>query len=251
MDKKYWVPALERAHTILREIAAEPGKLKLTDLCSRSGISKSTMFSLLQTMEQLQWIERDRADAFSLGVHFGMMGNVYFQQFDLIDVFRREAPTVMARIEESVQLARLEGDQVVYLAKEAAPKPVQMVSGPGARFPAYATALGKMLLTALSEEALLAMYPEEGLNRLTPHTVNNRTELLEQIALARRQGFAEEMQEGVMGFCCVAAPIIHPGGQMLGAVSVSMPVHEWDHKREDARRAAITLAGKLSYGKAE
>jgi DNA-binding IclR family transcriptional regulator len=63
MDKKYWVPALEKAHAIIRLIAEEPSKLKLTDLCKRLEISKSSMFSLLQTMETLQWITRDRSDA--------------------------------------------------------------------------------------------------------------------------------------------------------------------------------------------
>jgi len=117
MDKKYWVPALEKANSIIRLIAEEPDKLKLSDLCRRLEISKSSMFSLLQTMEALDWISRNSSDAYTLGLHYGLMWNAYFQQYDLIDSFRKEAPAYMKLLNESIQLARLEDRDIFYLAK--------------------------------------------------------------------------------------------------------------------------------------
>jgi len=249
MDKKYWVPALERAHDVLRLVAAEPGRLRLIDLCQRTEISKSTLFALLQTMEELGWIEKGKADTYGLGDYFGWLGNVYFQQFDVVERFGREAPAVMRDIGESVQLARLEGSEVVYLAKETAPNPVRVVSGPGFRFPAHATALGKTMLADIDEAGWERLYPPDRLlPQLTPYTITERDELRRQVEQARRNGYAYDEQEAVMGFCCVAAPVVQPGGEIGGAVSISMPLHEWPQKRQAATGLARTLAGKLAYG---
>ena len=247
MDKKYWVPALEKAHSIIRLIAEEPDKLKLSDLCRRLEISKSSMFSLLQTMEALDWISRNSSDAYTLGLHYGLMGNAYFQQYDLIDSFRKEAPAYMKLLNESIQLARLEDKDIFYLAKEAAPSPVQMVSGPGTRIPAYATGLGKMLLSGLENEQLDNMYPQEALSSLTNFTIRTKSELFKQLPRIREQGYALDLQEGVMGFNCIAAPIYHPNGQLVAAVSFSIPLHHWEEKREEALKAILSLSQKLSF----
>jgi DNA-binding IclR family transcriptional regulator len=251
MDKKYWVPALEKAHSVIRLIAEEPSKLKLTELCKRLDISKSSMFSLLQTMETLQWITRDRSDAYTLGMHFGLMGNAFFRQFDLIDAFRAAAPTYMQEINESIQLASLDGNEIVYLAKEAAPSLVQMVSGPGTRLPAHATGLGKMLLSGFEDSQIKLLYPEEDLSSLTPFTLRTKRELLEQLRAIRAQGYATDLQEGVMGFNCISAPVYQSGGQIAASVSFSMPLHHWEEKREKALKSVLSLANKLSFSAAE
>jgi len=247
MEKKYWVPALEKAHAVIRLVAEEPAQLKLTDLCKRLDISKSSMFSLLQTMETLQWLDRDRSDTYTLGMHFGMMGNAFFRQYDLIDAFRKEAPAYMRIMNESIQLASLEGTEIVYMAKEAAPSLVQMVSGPGTRLPAHATGLGKMLLSAFDEAQLDLLYPGGPLTSLTPFTLKTKEELLEQLTVIRRQGYAWDLQEGVMGFNCIAAPVYQSGNKMIAAISFSMPLHNWEEKRDKALKAILSLANKLSF----
>jgi DNA-binding IclR family transcriptional regulator len=247
MEKKYWVPALEKAHAIIHLIAEEPEKLKLSDLCRRLEISKSSMFSLLQTMEALNWITRNSSDVYTLGMHFGLMGNAYFQQYDLINAFRQEASSIINMVNESIQLARLEDREIFYLAKEAASSPVQMVSGPGTRFPAHATGLGKMLLSAKENLQLDLLYPSDSLPSLTPFTLRTKKELIDQLDVIRKQGYALDLQEGVMGFNCIAAPVYHPNGQMIAAISFSIPLHHWDEKRENALKAILSLSQKLSF----
>jgi DNA-binding IclR family transcriptional regulator len=249
MDRKYWVPALEKANDIIRMIADEPAKLKMADLCKRLNISKSSMFSLLQTMEALEWITQNPNNTYSMGVHYGIMGNSYFQQYDLIEAFQRLAPTTMERLVESIQLAQLNGSDVLYLAKETAPSPIQMVPVPGVRFPAHATGLGKVLLSYLKEEDLHRLYPEENLPALTPFTLHTKRELMAQIAEIRKNGYAIDLQEGVMGFNCIAAPVFPSKNELTSAVSVSMPVHNWEEKKESALREIQDLAHRLSFNR--
>jgi DNA-binding IclR family transcriptional regulator len=151
----------------------------------------------------------------------------------------------MRALQESVQLARLDGSEVLYLAKIEAPSPVQMVSGPGVRFPAHATGLGKALMLDTDAEQIHSIFPQETLSRLTVHTISSREAFIQELDNVRRQGYALDIQEGVMGFCCVAAPV-RRRGEVAASVSCSMPIHHWEGKKEAAVREICALAKKLS-----
>lgn len=247
MKHKYWVPALGRAHNVLELIAEFPGKLKMIDISYRLDISKSTLFSLLNTMEQLHWVQKDASDTYRLGVHFGMMGHAFFSQFDLVEYFKQEAHVVRDQLNESVQLAVLDGNHIVYMAKLEAPTPVQMVSGPGVRFPAHATGLGKALLAGLDDERLDELYPDEKLPSVTPYTVTTKSNLKKELEAIRQSGYAVDREEGVIGFCCLAAAVKRSGDAAHAAVSVSMPVHHWEEKKKEAAAAIRELANRLSF----
>ena len=105
MEKKYWVPSLDKAHQILEMIAAEPYQFRLIDISKRLGIHKSSIFSLLRTMEELHWVVRDKGDTYGLGSFLGPLGSAYFRQFDLVSQFHQEASILKERLGETLQLA--------------------------------------------------------------------------------------------------------------------------------------------------
>ncbi|WP_219838151.1 IclR family transcriptional regulator [Paenibacillus sp. R14(2021)] len=244
-ERKYWVPALEKADKVLAVLASEPASLKLIDLSRRLEINKSSMFSLLNTMEALQWVKRGTGDTYSLGHAFAAYGSSYVKHYDLNQSFHEEAASARDRLQETVQLAKLEGNQVRYLGKVEAISPVRLQSEPGMLLPAHATALGKAMLAQLSEEELLKLYPEAELAKLTPLTIDNREALFRQLRMIREQGYAEDDQESVMGFRCAAAAI-HGGEGHTAAVSCSMLLHQWEVKAGEARAEMIALARRLS-----
>ncbi|QHT62312.1 IclR family transcriptional regulator [Paenibacillus lycopersici] len=245
-ERKYWVPALEKADNVLAVLAAEPGRHKLIDLSKRLEINKSSMFSLLGTMETLQWVKRGEGDTYSLGHAFAAYGSSYAKGYDLSRSFQAEAVTARDRLQETVQLAKLEGNQVLYLGKLEALSPVRLQSEPGMLLPAHATALGKAMLARLGEDELLRLYPDDELKALTPHTIPTREALFRQLQAIREQGYAVDEQESVMGFRCVAAAIRGGEGQAIGAVSCSMLLHQWEAKGEEAKAEMQALARRLS-----
>lgn len=246
MDRKYWVPAVEKADAVLQAVSEQPHRLRLIDLSVTLGIHKSSMFSLLATMEELRWITKDDADTYALGPAMGHFGNAFSRNNDLIQAFHREAPSAAKAIGETVQLARLEGNEVLYVAKEEVPSPVRLASDPGMKLPAHATALGKALLSGLTEEALRASYSVPDLQPLTPYGLTETSGLFREVAEVRQSGYAFDLQEAVIGFCCVAAPIRSSRGEAIAAVSASMPVHVWEQKRDKARDEIVKLADRLS-----
>ncbi|GGA28953.1 IclR family transcriptional regulator [Paenibacillus physcomitrellae] len=247
MERKYWVPALEKANDILLLISEHPAELKLIDLSKQLEINKSSMFTLLNTMETLQWVVRENDGTYSLGSKLGAWGNAFFKQFSLIDRFRKEAAITKQTLLETIQLAKLEQQEVLYLAKEEMPSPVRIASEPGKKLPAHATALGKAMLAWLDHAELAALYAEDELApSLTQHTLRSREELLRDLAAVRETGYAFDREEAVMGFCCVAAPIRDGDGRVVAAISCSMFKHEWEQKRELAKQEICALAKRLS-----
>ncbi len=246
-NNKYNVPALARAHEIVTLIAEKPLQYKLMDLSRELDINKSSMFSLLQTMERLGWLHKDQGDRYQLGVFFGRMGSSYFRQWDLVSRFHHEAVSVKQRLEETLQLGRLEGRDVFYLAKEEAPSPVRLMSEPGMTWTAYATGLGKAMLAYKSDAEIRDLYPEERLHGFTANTIGTTERLLEELAAVRKAGLATDEEEAVIGFSCAAAPIRGADGRVVAAVSCSIPQHRWADKKEQAMREVADLAKLLSY----
>lgn len=253
MKQKYRVPALEKANAVIYEIARNPSQLKLMEISRNLSIHKSTLFSMLTTMEHLNWVTRKPEGTYALGSAMGEWGQHYFQQFDLVKAFLNEAPAYRDQVGETVQLARLEENNVYYLAKVEAPAAVRLVSEPGSTFPAHATALGKVLLAHLPEEIIREKYlkgsnvtNETSLESKTSNTITNMSILLEQLDEVRVRGYAVEEEEAVEGFCCLAAPVKNREGLTDAAVSFSIPIQHWEEKRKQARECITNLAMSLS-----
>jgi DNA-binding IclR family transcriptional regulator len=245
MENKYWVPALEKANIILQAIAEQPFRLRLIDLSKQLQINKSSMYSLLNTLEQLDWIRRDKADTFSLGPSLGSLAGGYFKSNDLISTFHYEAALTKVIFNETIQLAELVGKDVFYLAKEEVPSPVRLASEPGMRFPAHSTALGKVLLSGLSIEQLILLFPAEPFVQITPHTIQTHQALFAELSSVGNLGYGTDIEEAVLGFCCIATPIVKQGSVVF-AVSCSMPKHHWVEKKEQVIIEMKRLATRLS-----
>ncbi|MDD9266731.1 IclR family transcriptional regulator [Paenibacillus sp. GCM10023248] len=248
MDDKYRVPAIERAHLILKEIAGQPGKLKLIDISRALQINKSSMYSLLLTLENLGWIEKEAGETYRLGRELSRLGHAANQHRDLNESFHKEASLTKLRLGESLQLAKLDGNEVLYLAKEEALTPVRLASGPGMRLPAHATALGKVMLAGLTDEELDSLYTkeQEPFPQLTAHSITTLQALRSSLEQIRKQGYALDLEEAVLGFSCAAAPIRNAQGNVIAAVSCSMMLPQWEQKKQICIDEVCKLAQQLS-----
>ena len=244
---KYWVPAIEKAHLVMNLVCSSPRKYRLMDLVHETGINKSSMFSLLQTMEALNWIVLEPDGTYSNGSVIAQWAASFYRHNDLISEFRKEASLYAEELGETIQLARLEHTDVVYLAKEECSySRVRLVSEPGMTYPAHITALGKVMLAGLTDKEVRLRYAGQALEQPTPNSVKDSGELFKQLDAIRKQGCAFDLQEAVIGFCCVAAPITNSSGEVVAAVSCSMLQQVWEEKKDRAALQIKTLARKLT-----
>lgn len=145
-----------------------------------------------------------------------------------------------AEIGETVHLGRLDGADIVYLAKRESPHPLRLFSAIGRRLPAHATALGKAVLSAQDAAAVRVLLPDR-LQSLTTNTIVDHARLLEELALTRERGYAVDNQENTEGIRCIAVPLRRDGA-VRDAISCSIPVVRMTPTVEDAVIAAMDRA---------
>lgn len=246
MKEKYWNPSLEKADMILKLIASEPNKYRLIDLSKELDINKSSMFSLLNTLERLGWIYKGKGNVYSLGSTLASIGASYLKQFNLLEVFYEEAAKSQKKIAENFQIGILDGGGVVYTGKLKGASLVQLVTEPGMKFPAYASSIGKALLSQYSYDQLKNLYDGVQLEPKTDYTITDLDELYSQLLGVKNNGYAEEHQESADGIHCIAAPIFDYNNTIIAAVSIAMTTTAWSNKEEIAREEIMKLAQKLS-----
>ncbi|HEV3429594.1 MAG TPA: IclR family transcriptional regulator [Paraburkholderia sp.] len=237
MSTAYEVPALKRIHDILDLLAQAQAPVRASAIAEQTGLSRSTLYLMLDSLERRRWIEK-RADGYIVGVTLFELGSAYVRHDRLHEAFRHEAASFIAAHNEVVQLAVLDGAEVVYIAREDPARPVRLISDLGSRLPAHCCALGKALLASLSDDEVLKMLPKQ-LAAVTSQTITRRQDLLQALAAVRRSGLAHEREEVTAGLTCFA---VFVGVTALGkrvAVSTSLPLDRIDARRE--KRLAIAV----------
>ena len=168
--------------------------MRLADISRALDIPKSTLLPILQTMTQSRYLAKDDSDRYVLGMALlgaaAAAGKIYAPE-KCIKVCLKE---LVEEFDETCYYGVLEGNQVLYVQKVESRQPLRMLTAMGHKLPAYATGIGKALLTDHTKQQLEALYPK-GLAPLTEKTVRNIPSLAAQLTQARADGYAWEIEE--------------------------------------------------------
>jgi DNA-binding IclR family transcriptional regulator len=146
---------------------------------------------------------------------------------------------------ETVNLAILREESLVYVDILESPSPFRMADSVGAIAPIHATALGKSVAIHLEPTRLAAILGPEPYRALTPRTPTTWPDLNGRIDRARRDGYATDVEEVEIGVACVAAPVL-VRGVPIGAISVSAPrARMTDERMAEVGRAVLTVAQEV------
>lgn len=248
------VPAVVRALDIL-ELFLDGETLTAPQITERLGLPRTTVHELVHTLLDRRYLAGvpDRPGVYRLGMRVFQLGGVFAGQLDLAREGQAVAAEVAAECDETVHVAVLEGTEVVYVSKVDSTQPVRMVSAVGRRLPAHCTAVGKVLLAMLPEPALEARFPDRRpLAGMTRHSITALPALRRELARIRSDGLGYDRCESNEAVACVAAPVRDHEGEVVAAISVSVPILRWDDERAAAlaavvRAGADTLSGRLGH----
>jgi IclR family transcriptional regulator, acetate operon repressor len=241
------VQSVARAIRILELVAEHPGQLGVTELGRRLGVHKATASRLVSTLTGGALVERDRStDKYRPGFGLVRLATTALADLDLV----RQARPVLERLaedtQETVNLAVLDGHEVVNIDQVAGSHAVVNVNWVGKRTPLHCTSNGKILLAHLpgpERDRILA----EPLVLRTPRTIGDPDVLRTQLLQARRQGYAHTVEELEVGLNAVAGPVRGPGGEVVAAVSVAGPAYRVTPVRiPELARTVVGAAAKIS-----
>lgn len=207
------------------EYVARRGSASFTDVVTDLGLPRSSAHGLLRTLHSAGWLRQDPGSRlFSLGLRAWQVGEQYSGHRGLAEVATPFMEELAQRSGETVQLALLDGLDNVYVAIALSPSPMRLASAVGMRLPAYATGIGKALLSQLDEAEAERRLRSASLARMTANTITDVDALLEVLADVRRSGRAVDDEEYVVGCRCVALPLTGVAdGEEPSALSLTMP----------------------------
>ncbi|MGY3201520.1 IclR family transcriptional regulator [Streptomyces sp. TE5632] len=244
------VPAVTRALDILELFLDGDGTLSAPDIVRRLQLPRTTVHELVTTLAARKYIVpvTGRPGRYRLGVRPYQLGARYAEHLDLAAEGRQVARSVAETCDETVHVAILEDTDVIYIAKVDSTHAVRMVSAAGRRLPAHCTSVGKMLLASLPERELAARLPADAeLTAMTPDSITDPAALREALAQIRARGVAVENRESNPDVSCVAAPVRDRTGQVVAALSISVPMIRWsEERRTELEQLAVKGADDLS-----
>jgi DNA-binding IclR family transcriptional regulator len=238
---------VQKAAEVLNLFSIERPEWGISELAKALASPKSSTSVLASTMAQQGLLRRTSAGRYKLGWRLVALSQVLLSTTD----FRLEARPVMealiARFGETVHLATLEGGQIIYVDKLQGTRAIQVsVTGVGYQLPAHCSGVGKVILAHRSWEEVSQILASKGMMALTAHTITTADSLKAELARVAAQGYACDIEEAVEELCCVAAPIRDHRGDVVAAVSLSVPAYRFQQVCEQYRLAIVGAARQIS-----
>lgn len=247
------IQSLARAFAILEEVARNQEGINLVDLSKAVGLHNSTTFHLVKTMAQLGYVSQVRdSKRYRIGSRLFTLATGALEENALLALATPVLETLTRETGEAGHFAIRSGNDIVVIARTAGSGLLQMMDRTGAQRPAHATALGKVLLAALSDEQIRQFLGPEPLRKYTAKTIVERDALLREIQEVRRKGMAYDDGEFDAEIRCVAVPVHDFAGRVAGAVGISGPVwrlslQSLQDKAQQVRAAAERISVALGY----
>jgi DNA-binding IclR family transcriptional regulator len=242
------VKSAERTLAILELMTRHEQPLTFTDIAQALRYPRSSLHGLLRTLVERGWADFDADQrAYTLGIRTLEAGNAYTRALDLVERAVPLMEKIRDAIDETVQLAVLDGLHNVYVAKVDGRQTLTLASEVGRRLPAYATGVGKVLLAGLGQDELEARLASGPLEPITSHTLIDKNLLREHLQHVRRRGFSIDNEEYTVGIRCVAVPIFDYSRRVVAAMSVSVPAIRFTPAhRERAHMLLSSAAQRMS-----
>jgi IclR family KDG regulon transcriptional repressor len=251
------VQSLERAFAILEEIAQSREGIGLAELSKRVGLHNSTTFHLVKTMVALGYIRQSReTKRYRIGRPLFALAAGSLDEVELVSLATPVLEDLSAATGESGHFAVRSGDAVVVIAKTSGTGAFQLTERAGVARPAHCTALGKVLLAALTPAQLDRFLASHELRAFTPKSLTEAEPLRRELAEVARTGIAFDDGEFDPEVRCVAVPVYDFTGQVAGALGISGPIWRLSiqvlqTRTEEVRQAARRLSEELGHRSAD
>ena len=252
MTIKTRLTSAAKAARLLRAFTSETPEWGISALAKHLGLAKSTVHRLATTLIEARLLEQNpQTCKYRLGLAVFELGACVASQMDVSKVSVVHLEELMERTGETVHLAIVDENEVLYINKIESRQTIRMYSRVGRRGPVYCTGVGKVLLAFQSPERIEEVIAT-GLVPHTEHTIVDPDKLKACLAEIRANGYGIDDEEIEVGLRCIAAPIRDHSGRVIASISVAGPSQRLPKERligfaPDIISTADTISQRLGY----
>ena len=208
-----------RVLAVLGAFGAEHPMLSLTQLSRRTGLPMATTHRLVGELAAWGALERDRRGRYRIGLRLWEIGSLAPRGLGLREIALPYLEDLYEATHENVQLAVLDGGDVVFLERIAGRTSVGVHTRVGGRWPASSTGVGLVLLAYASAD-IQERFLAGPLPAFTERTITDPARLRRELAEVRRCGYAVSNGQVTLDALSVAAPVHGPADQVVAALSI-------------------------------
>jgi len=207
---------------------------RLSDLAAVVGFDKATTTRLVRTLCDIGYAYQDEATKrYKLTGRILALASRFEESLNLP---KRAEPFLAAlrdAVDETVHLGIRQGDRVVHIAKLETSQQVKISSGVGLSNPLHSTALGKAIMSAMSEVDRNGLIDDLDLTSSTRNTITDRAALRSEVMRTEERGYSIDDRENEETISCVGAPVVNSAGQVVAAISISGPAFRIEPRVEE------------------
>jgi DNA-binding IclR family transcriptional regulator len=238
---------VQKAAEVLNLFTFDHPEWGVSDLAKTLAMPKSSASALVSTLADDGILRRTSAGKYKLGWRLMALSQVLINTTDFCKEARPIMEGLITRFGETIHLAALESGQIIYVDKLQGTRAVQVsITGIGCRLPAHCSGVGKVLLADRPWDDVMTILNCRGMTAFTPHTITNPQAFHEELIRVAHQGYAYDLEETVEELCCVAAPIRDHTGEVVAAISLSVPAYRFTAQKDLYRLAIIGATRQIS-----
>jgi IclR family transcriptional regulator, pca regulon regulatory protein len=223
LPRRDWIAGLDKGLAILEAFDAAAPRVTAAQMGERVGMTRTAARRYLLTLAHLGYVATD-GKLFWLAPRSLRLGQAYIESSRLARIVQPFLQRVTAGTNEAAYVSVMDGDDVVYIARNGLNRHMNTGYVLGARVAAHVTAAG-MLMLALRESPNYLEWLERATPRTyTSHTVTDKAALRTVFERFRAQDWAISEQQLELGYRGIAVPLRDAKGQLVGALSVTMPI---------------------------
>lgn len=241
-----FLQSVDRAVELITLLAKSQTPQSVIQLSSALNINRTTTYGLINTLLVHRLIQKDElSNKYTIGPKLFELGSMYKFKLPFTSVAEKISTKLVEKWNLTVYLAIYDtkGNILIVMVKF----PVNTLVQPlGYVSPAYATSLGKMLLSAVPLNEIDDMLADFELEKHTAKTITDKNALKAELAVIRERGYATDREEFVGGLSCVAAPIKDFTGKTIAAISLSGSMSRVLESEQAIIEDVTTAAKKIS-----
>lgn len=239
LDRRDWIAGLERGVRIIESFDDAHPRMTASEAAQRTGLTRTAARRYLLTLQHMGYVASD-GKLFWLTPRVLRLGQSYLESARLPRIVQPFLQRVTAGTHETAYLSVLDGDDVVYIARNGPNRSMNTGYVLGARVPAQVTASGMLMLALRSDEELARWLATHELKVFTSFTIADKNTLKRELGRIRAQGWALSEQQLDLNSRGIAVPLRDRHGALVGALNITMPIGQ-EHSQDAVARVLPVL----------
>ena len=246
-----FVEALAKGLTILETFDAQHPDMTLSDVARRAELSPAAARRSLITLIELGYVGQQNR-RFFLRPKIMTLGTGFYNSARIEELVQPDLRELVGKFGDASSVGTLSGHDVIYIAHVSVQRARRAAASVGARYPAFATSMGRVLLASLSAGELDRYFDTVCPTPLTPDTCVDEASLRSEIESVRSTGYATTVDQLDYGITALAVPVRDLNGRTIAALNTSgytgkvTPQQLIDERLPDLRVSASHIAHEIT-----